>query len=696
MQQLSGYQFRIFHRPGIRHANADAVSIITPEQNVCKQCKRSLTEESNYTPFESHVNSLRNNDTDNEGDNACETLVCAVDGDKNVTGMSSDKRCNKLLDFDVCIIDPENQVELNADHKKKKKRGRKSNIPPPAKPKSVPDIEISPDVINRHQLEDKVIGEIFRKKLESADRPTIDSMSDKSPELKFWLARWNLLEVQNNMLCEYWEYSPKKATWRICTPDSLKDYVLYHLHDSRTSGHLGISKTWKKAQMCPYYWQGMRKSVEDYVKSCDLCEERKDPKHRKRNYMKSYIVGGAFERIATDLAGPFPVTRNGNSYILVIADYFTKLTEVFPIPDMEAETVADALVRGWIKRYGCPLEIHSDQGRQYESSLFSSVCKLLEIHKTRTTPFHPRSDGMVERANRTFKDMLSKYIQQDQTDWDEHIDFLTMAYNNTPHESTDVSLHRMVYGSEMRVPLDIILGSHGEGLDVHNEHHYAVQLGKVLRQVHDFARETLGKASERQKRHYDRNVRNITFSEGDYVRRKQIKLTPGAKAKLKRNWTGPWVIIQKLDDVLYKIQQSAKSNAVIVHADNIKPYTGNATFDWYTPRNHERLIAELPNNLTLRGDVDGECESTPTQPDGEFGEKGNMDDETGDEGEDLSAEFSETKDVNSKLCEKSPNSGVTSDRMSPKSALAGSPYETENPVVTRRGRIIRRPLKFSP
>ena len=76
-------------------------------------------------------------------------------------------------------------------------------------------------------------------------------------------------------------------------------------------------------------------------------------------------------------------------YILVIADYFTKFTEIFPLRDIEAETVANTIFRGWIKRYGCPQELHSDQGVQFESQIFQELCKMLQINKTRTTAYHP-------------------------------------------------------------------------------------------------------------------------------------------------------------------------------------------------------------------------------------------------------------------------------------------------------------------
>ncbi|PIK44770.1 hypothetical protein BSL78_18375 [Apostichopus japonicus] len=96
--------------------------------------------------------------------------------------------------------------------------------------------------------------------------------------------------------------------------------------------------------------------------------------------------------------------------------------------DMEAETVARLLVEQFICRYGVPDELHTDQGRQFESELFQHMCRLLDINKTRTTPFHPQSDGMVERFNRTLAEMLSAVVAKDQLDWDSWIPYVLMAY----------------------------------------------------------------------------------------------------------------------------------------------------------------------------------------------------------------------------------------------------------------------------
>lgn len=115
----------------------------------------------------------------------------------------------------------------------------------------------------------------------------------------------------------------------------------------------------------------MRGTVKLYVNQCEIYEECKNPMSKKRHLLKSNVVGAPFERIATDIAGPFRTSKKGNRYILVVGDYFTKLTELYAMPDMKAETVADIIFSAWIKRYGCPIEIHSNQARQYESEVFN-------------------------------------------------------------------------------------------------------------------------------------------------------------------------------------------------------------------------------------------------------------------------------------------------------------------------------------
>ena len=110
-------------------------------------------------------------------------------------------------------------------------------------------------------------------------------------------------------------------------------------------------------------------------------------------------MGYPGKHIAMDICGPFSLAERSNRYILVVADYFTKWSEMYPIPDQTAVSVANVFVNNWVIRWGCPRELHTDQGQHFEGVLFKEVCAMLDIQKTRTTPYFPQSDGMVEVKN---------------------------------------------------------------------------------------------------------------------------------------------------------------------------------------------------------------------------------------------------------------------------------------------------------
>jgi transposase InsO family protein len=110
-------------------------------------------------------------------------------------------------------------------------------------------------------------------------------------------------------------------------------------------------------------------------------------------------------------------------------DYFTKWPEVYPIPNQEASTVADTLVTNFFCRFGVPRELHSDQGRNFESRLMQEVLQRPGFGKTRTTPLHPQSDGMVERYVKMIEEHLRKVVSTHQRDWDDRLPIFLLAYH---------------------------------------------------------------------------------------------------------------------------------------------------------------------------------------------------------------------------------------------------------------------------
>ena len=138
--------------------------------------------------------------------------------------------------------------------------------------------------------------------------------------------------------------------------------------------------------------------------------------------MKQRGVGTPLQVVSLDLLGPFPDTNKKHyEYILSVCDHFTRWIELYPIKDMEAITVAKVFVEEFVSRHGICRQTLTDQGAQFESKLFKEICMLLGIDKKRSTSFHPQTNGIQERFNRTIEDMLSKYISTNQRDWDEHL-----------------------------------------------------------------------------------------------------------------------------------------------------------------------------------------------------------------------------------------------------------------------------------
>lgn len=112
--------------------------------------------------------------------------------------------------------------------------------------------------------------------------------------------------------------------------------------------------------------------------------------------------------------GHLPRTKAGKMYIVIVCDYFTRWTEGVSVTNIEASTVAQTFVFQFICRFAVPRQVHTDHVTQFESDLLKEIYKLLGIDKTKTTPYYPRSDGLVERFNRTLKCMLNKYIENTQ------------------------------------------------------------------------------------------------------------------------------------------------------------------------------------------------------------------------------------------------------------------------------------------
>ena len=255
------------------------------------------------------------------------------------------------------------------------------------------------------QAGDPDLKKILAWKQNQTSQPSFREIEGTSKATRSLWAQWNRLQLENGVLYRRWETDDGHATrLQLVLPRSMVSEVLSALHDAPSAGHLGVTKTLQRVRE-RFYWYGQQHDIEDWCQQCEKCSRRKSPQQPGRAPLVSSCSGYPFERIALDIMGPLPTTESGQKYILVVGDYFTKWTEAFPLPNQEAKTVAEKLVNEVISRFGAPERIHTDQGRNFEAQLFKEMCNLFSIEKTRTTPYHPQSDGMVERMNRTIQNM---------------------------------------------------------------------------------------------------------------------------------------------------------------------------------------------------------------------------------------------------------------------------------------------------
>jgi len=173
------------------------------------------------------------------------------------------------------------------------------------------------------------------------------------------------------------------------------------------------------------------------------------------------LAGAPYERWYIDLTGPHPKSERGNIWILTCMDSFSKWAEAYPLRNKEAASIARVLVEHVFTRFGAPLSILSDQGKEVDGRVMREVCRLFGIEKLRTTPYKP-STSQVERFHRTMNSILAKTVNEHQKDWDVRLPFAMAAYRASKHKATGYSPNKLVLGRETRGPPDIFFGNPGD------------------------------------------------------------------------------------------------------------------------------------------------------------------------------------------------------------------------------------------
>ena len=221
--------------------------------------------------------------------------------------------------------------------------------------------QYSTATLRKRQQADADIGPIL-KWFESGTRPYGPDVCAASPATRHYWNNWACLETVQGVLCR--TFHRRNDTGRYCqflVPRAMKSELFKQMHATLLSGHLGKKKTREKT-LRNFYWFDMRAEINRMVTCCDQCGANKAPTRTPSAPLGDMRVGSPMDRLATDILGPLPTTPRGNKYVLVVTDYFTNWVEILPVPDQTAITCAERILNEVIARFGCPLDLHSDQG----------------------------------------------------------------------------------------------------------------------------------------------------------------------------------------------------------------------------------------------------------------------------------------------------------------------------------------------
>lgn len=380
--------------------------------------------------------------------------------------------------------------------------------------------------------------------------------------------------IRNGLLYRR-NYSPEGLHWLLVIPRHLRREVLEHLHNDPTCAHGGLLKTYTRVRL-RYYWPGLYGSVQKFLRSCPECQRRKPPSHSSQGLLQPIpCPERPFQRVGIDLFGPLPNSSSGNRWTIVAIDHLTRYVETAALPSATAENVANFFLNQIVLRHGAPKELLSDRGTVFLSKIVEEVLRACSVIHRTTSPYHPQTNGMTERFNRTLADMLAMYISPDHRNWDKVLPFITFAYNTAVQNTTQFSPFFLLYGREVSSILDSLLPYSPE----QSECIPLTEIREHAEQCRQIARTRTADLQGQQKRRHDAASNPLSFTPGDLVLLWTPQRRPGLCEKLLSNYQGPYRVLRQTSEVNYEIEPLSpptdrrRRGREIAHVNRLKLYS---------------------------------------------------------------------------------------------------------------------------
>ncbi|XP_066983829.1 uncharacterized protein [Macrobrachium rosenbergii] len=232
---------------------------------------------------------------------------------------------------------------------------------------------------------------------------------------------------------------------QIVVPSQFRKSILSLSRDGSFSGHFSVWKTFRK--LARFWWPGLKSSVKRFVNECEVCQVMGKPNQiiPKAPLNPIPAIGAPFVELVFDVVGPLPKTKSGFTHLLTIMDRASKFPEAFPMRRITSKAVFDKLIE-FFSRYGLPRIIQTDCGTNFTSKVFKGKCAELAIQHNTSVPYHPESQGVVEKFHQTLRSILKKCCYEQGEEWDKGLSFALFALRNHPNSSTGVTPFELIFG----------------------------------------------------------------------------------------------------------------------------------------------------------------------------------------------------------------------------------------------------------
>jgi len=382
------------------------------------------------------------------------------------------------------------------------------------------------------------------------------------------IKRKSRLFILQNEILYYKKYTPpKNYNIILVIPNTLINEILKSYHDSPTGGHTGISRTIHKIQN-KYYWPSLHKDTTNFIKSCYECQINKKMSGKQIGLLNPIpiITGKPLDRVTFDYLGPL-VPSNKKRYVLVAVCNTTKYIFTKAVESATAEATAK-LITEIVSNWGCFRNFSSDRGTHFRNNLISDICSNLGIKQTLSTSYSPQTQGLVEKINGVLTGSLKNYLENgDQSKWSYFLPYITLAYNATPQTTTKYSPFYLMHGFEPTFPID-------NKIIPENIPYQLKQSLIELNKIRDKIPQRVHEAQIIQKKYHDKIHTTVNYNINDLVMVKFPFLEVGKSPKLGPIYRGPFKIIDKINELNYKIKLILNNKEVIdtVHIRRLKPY----------------------------------------------------------------------------------------------------------------------------